>query len=543
MWSVRGIGVALSASTSTSSRSWRSSSFCATPKRCSSSTTTMPSSFGITSRERTRCVPIRTSTLPSLKSGEHLLHVGRLAEARHHLDADGEVAVAVAEGVPVLLREHRRRHEHQHLLAVDGDRERGAHRHLGLAEADVAADEPVHRMRRLEILHHRLDRRPLVLRLAVRELRLEALDPLVLDVVGDARLRLPLRVQLQQLAGHLAQVCARTSLQVVPRLAAELRERGRLRVGADVAADLADLLVRDVDAVVAAVGEQQVVARDARNLLRLEALQLRDAVVLVDDVVARAQVGEALQRAARRSRGARRPLAEDLRVGQQRDAEVAPDEAAPRGRDGEREARRVPRPARAGARVPRRSSACWRSASPRCGNATTMSSSCRSRPFSSFSASESPRAAIAGRCASKENGWPCGSGASSVAPARSIGAKPSSAHTAAHLVGRPDEVGRALERRHEVGRDVDVRRRPRARRPAASSSTSSRRRSAAGIDGRRRRPARSARCVNGEKARICSISSPKSSMRSGSRPVVGKTSTRPPRTANCPRSSTRSTRS
>ena len=50
----------------------------------------------------------------------------------------------------------------------------------------------------------------------------------------------------------------------------------------------------------------------------------------------------------------------------------------------------------------------------------------------------------------------------------------------------------------------------------------------------------SARCVKGENARIDSTSSPKNSMRSGSRPVVGKTSTSPPRTANCPRSSTRS---
>ena len=49
--------------------------------------------------------------------------------------------------------------------------------------------------------------------------------------------------------------------------------------------------------------------------------------------------------------------------------------------------------------------------------------------------------------------------------------------------------------------------------------------------------------MNGENARICSISSPKNSTRSGSRPVVAKTSTSPPRTANCPRSSTRSTRS
>ena len=87
MCSVRGIGVAVSASTSTSSRSERSSSFWATPKRCSSSTITRPRSFGITSRESTRCVPMRTSTLPVGEVGEHLLRLGRPAEARDHLDA------------------------------------------------------------------------------------------------------------------------------------------------------------------------------------------------------------------------------------------------------------------------------------------------------------------------------------------------------------------------------------------------------------------------------------------------------------------------
>ena len=68
MWSVRGIGVAESASTSTSSRSARRSSFWATPKRCSSSTITSPSCFGMTSRERIRCVPTSTSTFPAPNS-------------------------------------------------------------------------------------------------------------------------------------------------------------------------------------------------------------------------------------------------------------------------------------------------------------------------------------------------------------------------------------------------------------------------------------------------------------------------------------------
>ncbi len=97
----------------------------------------------------------------------------------------------------------------------------------------------------------------------------------------------------------------------------------------------------DEDAVVAAEAEQQVVAGDAGDLLRLEAEQPRDAVVLVDDVVAAAQVGEARERATGRRRRARRAATEDLRVGEQGELEVAPDEAAPGRRDGEGEAGRL----------------------------------------------------------------------------------------------------------------------------------------------------------------------------------------------------------
>ena len=112
-------------------------------------------------------------------------------------------------------------------------------------------------------------------------------------------------------------------------------------VGADVARDLADLLVGDVEAVVAAKREEEVVAGDAGDGLRLEAEQLSDTVVLVDDVVARAQIGEALERAPDPCVGARWTLAEDLRVREQDQIEVAKDEAAARRRHREEEPRLV----------------------------------------------------------------------------------------------------------------------------------------------------------------------------------------------------------
>jgi hypothetical protein len=269
------------------------------------------------------------------------------------------------------------------------------------------------------------------------------------------------------------------ALQVLPGLAAELGERGAPGVRADVLRDLADLLVRDVEPVVAAEADEEIVARDLGDRLRLEAEQLPDPVVLVDHEVTRAQVGEALQRAAGR-RGARAgALAEDLRVGQQHEPEVAPDEAAPRGRDGEESSGSSGsgRPAR-GSALDAPQQVAVRSASPRCGKATTTR----------FPRDEAGELVLglrepAGRdrrpLRLERERLPRGNGSSSALPSsgRSVAApRPD----LAHLLGLPDEVRRPLERRHEVVGD---------RRGSSSSgrvgSCRSSRRSAAG---RRPRP-------------------------------------------------------
>src|ERR671910_112365 len=64
---VRGMGVAVSVSTSTEALYSLMRSLCRTPKRCSSSTTTSPRSLGRISEPSSACVPMSTSTSPAWK--------------------------------------------------------------------------------------------------------------------------------------------------------------------------------------------------------------------------------------------------------------------------------------------------------------------------------------------------------------------------------------------------------------------------------------------------------------------------------------------
>ena len=238
---------------------------------------------------------------------EDLPNLGGLAKPRHHLDVDREVLEPLPECVPVLLGEHGRRRQDQRLLAVERDGEGRADGDLGLAEADVAADQPVHRARRFEILLDGLDRPLLVVGLPVGKAGLELLEPVGGQVERHARGVLPAGVEAEQLAGELANARSHPVLEQLPGFPSQLGERRRSAVRADVPGDLAELLVRDVEPVVAAKGEEQVVAGDACDRLGLEAEQPADTVVLVDDVVARAEVGERLEGAPRPGLRARAP--------------------------------------------------------------------------------------------------------------------------------------------------------------------------------------------------------------------------------------------
>ena len=113
----------------------------------------------------------------------------------------------VAEGARVLVGEDRRRDEHGDLPPALHRLERGAHGDLGLAVADVADEQAVHRPRALEVLLHVLGRLALVGR--------------VLEEEGGLELPLPRRVGRSEEVVHGAERTA-----PVRRTAGRSRSRG-----------------------------------------------------------------------------------------------------------------------------------------------------------------------------------------------------------------------------------------------------------------------------------------------------------------------------
>ena len=85
------------------------------------------------------------STEPSASALLGLALLGRADHARQLADAHRQAGEALREILVMLARQQRRRHDDRRLLAVDRGGEGGAQRDLGLAEADVAADQPIHR--------------------------------------------------------------------------------------------------------------------------------------------------------------------------------------------------------------------------------------------------------------------------------------------------------------------------------------------------------------------------------------------------------------
>ncbi len=234
-------------STSTWVRSDLMCSLCSTPNRCSSSTTTRPRSFQRTPGLQQAMRADHDVHRPVGHAVDHGAGLGGVGEPGQALDRHREPGHPVAEGLQMLVGQQGGGHQHGDLFAVLNRFERRAHRDLGLAVADVAADHPVHRHRLLHVGLDLGDRGELVNGLG------EAERVLHLGLPGGVRSErvsgagLPLGVQRDQLAGDLAHRAAGLGLGVGPVAAAQLAQRRGL--AADVPRQLIQGIHWDIELV------------------------------------------------------------------------------------------------------------------------------------------------------------------------------------------------------------------------------------------------------------------------------------------------------
>jgi hypothetical protein len=129
------------------------------------------------------------------------------------------------EGLGVLLGEQRGGDEHRRLLAVLDGLEHGPHRHLGLAEPDVAAHQAVHGHVGLHVTLHLFHGAGLVDGVGEGEGVLELALPRRVGAEGVALHVQPQPVQLHELLGDLVHGGARLGPGALPLRAAQAIER------------------------------------------------------------------------------------------------------------------------------------------------------------------------------------------------------------------------------------------------------------------------------------------------------------------------------
>ena len=175
------------------------------------------------------------------------LHFLGGAEARQLGHLHRPLAEAVDQGLVMLLGQQRGRRQDRHLLAaVHGD-ERRAQRDLGLAEADVAAHQAVHRPRADHVLDHGVDGGALVGGFLEAEAGGEGLVVVRAEAVREAFARGAAGVQVQQLGGGVAHLLGGLAARLLPLAAAQPVQRRLFGADAGVAADQVQLRHRHVE--------------------------------------------------------------------------------------------------------------------------------------------------------------------------------------------------------------------------------------------------------------------------------------------------------
>ena len=230
--------------------------------------------------------------LVRLQTLDRRLLLLRRAKAADDVDAHAEISEACGKRLEVLLCKHGRRHEHGDLLMIHDRLVGGADRHLRLAEADIAAEQAIHRLGLFHIRLDLLNGAALVGRLLIREGVLELPLPRRIGGKCEALRRAALRVERDEFVGDVLDGSARARLRLDPLRAAHAVQTRRLALRSDVFLQESHLIGRHEELVVAAVLDVQIVFLDAAHIERFDTQILADAMIHMDDVIADVDLAE-----------------------------------------------------------------------------------------------------------------------------------------------------------------------------------------------------------------------------------------------------------
>ena len=230
------------------------------------------------------------------QSGDRLPLLRRCTKPAEALDIDRE------PGKPLLCRQimlpgqDRRRDQDGHLLAVQNRLHRRPQRDLCLTKADVAAQKPVHRRGLLHILLDLGDTAQLIVRLHIGKVLLKLRLPGRIRRKGIARAAFALGVELDQLRRHILGRFFGFGLRLLPSVRAQLVQPHRaVFPGADVFGDQIQLRGRDIEHICPLVRDLDIILYHTVQLHLLHSLITANAVIGMDNEVARRQVRKRVQ--------------------------------------------------------------------------------------------------------------------------------------------------------------------------------------------------------------------------------------------------------
>ena len=227
------------------------------------------------------------------QSGQGLFLLSGRAKAAEQSHGDGVVGHPFAQGLPVLLGQHGGGGEQGDLPAAHDGFESGADGDFGFAEADVAADESVHRLGRFHVGFGVDDGAELVGGFVEGERVFKFALPSVVRGKDDAGLEFPFGLHAEEFLGVNQDGLFRLAPRALPAAVPQFAQRGIFPTDPDITGNFPPLLERYVE--FRPAGEFQ--GEDFTGVLlsrqHLQPAVARDAAIEMDHEVVGLEIVEA----------------------------------------------------------------------------------------------------------------------------------------------------------------------------------------------------------------------------------------------------------